>query len=157
MSRQARKPDSVNQQTNESRPWLKWYGTTPANLIYPQVSLYEALAATARRLPKSIAWDFFDTTMTFEQLLLAIDGCANAFSALGLGTGDRILISLPTSPQAVIAFYAVNKIGAISAFIHPLSTTPEIEYFLNATGATIVLTLDAFYYQMAAANPVRSV
>jgi long-chain acyl-CoA synthetase len=125
-------------------------------LIYPQVSLYEALASTAQHLPQAIAWDFFDTTMTFKQLIVAIDHCGNALSALGVRAADRILISLPTSPQAVIAFYAVNKIGAVSAFIHPLSTSAEIEYYLNATESTIVLTLDAFYQAVASANPVRA-
>ena len=35
-----------------------------------------------------------------------------------------MLISMPTSPQGVIAFYAANKLGAVPALIHPLSTAP---------------------------------
>jgi acyl-CoA synthetase (AMP-forming)/AMP-acid ligase II len=31
-------------------------------------------------------------------------------------------ISMPTSPQGVICFYAANKLGVVASMIHPLST-----------------------------------
>ena len=39
---------------------------------------------------------------------------------------------MPTAPAGVIAFYAANKLGVVPAMIHPLSTAPEIEHYLNA-------------------------
>ena len=115
--------------------------------------MYQAVAATAARVPDDVAWDFLDTTSTYRAFLAAIDRCANALAALGLAAGERILISMPTSPQGVIAFYAANKLGAVPALIHPLSTAPEIEYYLNASRARIALTLDAFYERFAAVKP----
>ena len=138
---------------SKTRPWLRWYGDVPATLSYPAVTLYEAVAATAQRVPGNVAWDFFDTTETYAQLLRSIDTCAAALAALGLTAGARILIAMPTAPQAIIAFYAANKLGAVPAFVHPLATTPELEAYLNATGATVALTLDAFYGRLAAAKP----
>ena len=35
--------------------------------------------------------------------------------------------SLPNIPEAVICFYAINKIGAIADFIHPLAAPLEIK------------------------------
>ncbi|MFY9316945.1 MAG: AMP-binding protein [Burkholderiales bacterium] len=139
----------------ESRPWLRFYGHVPETLRYPEVTLYEAVAATARRLPDAVAWDFFGATSTYRQLVADIDRCADALAALGLGKGERLLISMPTSPQGVIAFYAANKLGAVAAMIHPLSTAPEIAYYLDASGARIALALDAFYGTLAAAAPKR--
>ncbi len=136
-------------------PWLRYYGKVPATLDYPATTLYEAVAATARRLPDTVAWDFLGTTSTYRQLLADIDRCANALAALGLRRGDRILISMPTSPQGVIAFYAANKLGALPAMIHPLSTAPEIAHYIDASGAPIALALDAFYGTLAAAAPKR--
>ena len=104
-------------------------------------------------MPDAIAWDFLDTTSTYRELLAAIDRCADALAALGLRRGERMLISMPTSPQGVIAFYAANKLGAVPALIHPLSTAPEIEHYLNASGARIALTLDAFYERFAPLEP----
>ncbi len=134
-------------------PWLRFYGKLTPSLDYPEVALYQAVAATAARVPEDLAWDFLDTTSTYRALLADIDRCADALAALGLAAGERILISMPTSPQGVIAFYAANKLGAVPALIHPLSTAPEIEHYLNASRARIALTLDAFYERFAAVRP----
>ena len=138
---------------HENRPWLRFYGKVPATLDYPGITLYEALAATARRVPAAIAWDFFGTRSTYAQLVADVDRCAAALAAEGLREGERFLISMPTTPQGVIAFYAANRLGALPALIHPLSTAPEITHFLDATGARMALTLDAFYAPLAAATP----
>ncbi len=137
----------------EKYPWLRFYGKIAHTLDYPEITLYQAVAATAARVPDAVAWDFLDTTSTYRAFLQDIDTCANALAALGLKQGERILISMPTSPQGVIAFYAANKLGAVPALIHPLSTAPEIEHYLDASRARIALTLDAFYERFAATKP----
>jgi len=140
----------------DSAPWLRHYGSVPAHLAYPERTLFQMIAASAARWPDGIAWDFFDRRRSYRQLLGDIDACANALAALGLRRNDRLLISMPTTPQAVIAFYAANKLGAVPALIHPLSTALEIEHYLDATGAELVLTLDAFHGNVAAAKPRRA-
>jgi long-chain acyl-CoA synthetase len=134
-------------------PWQRYYGSVPESLDYPEVTLYEAVASTASRSADAVAWDFLGTTSTYRDLIREIDQCAHAFAALGLRPGDRLLISMPTSPQAVIAFYAANRLGVVAALIHPLSTAREIAGYLDASGARVALTLDAFYGTLAAASP----
>ncbi len=136
-----------------ARPWLRWYGAVPETLSYPDQTLYQALAASAERTPDAIAWDFMDTVQTYAAFLREIGLCADAFAALGLRQGGRILISMPTSPQGIAAFYAASKLGAVPVMVHPLSAPPELEHYLNATGARIVLTLDAFYGRFAQIQP----
>jgi len=136
-----------------SAPWLDHYGSVPAHLEYPACTLYQMFAASAARTPDAIAWDFFDQRTRYRSALAAIDRCADALAAAGLQRDQRLLIALPTTPQAVIAFYAANKLGAVSALIHPLSTPPEIQHYLDATSATVVLTLDALYASFAAVRP----
>src|SRR5262249_6874775 len=76
--------------------------------------------------------------------------CARGLAGLGLRVGDRITISLPTSPQGVVAFYAASRIGAVSSMIHPLSAPDEIAHYLTLSQSRFALTLDAFYGQFAA-------
>ncbi len=132
------------------RPWLRSYGDVPASLEYPEVTLYEALAASSRRTPGATAYDFLGVTATYAELIAAVDRCANALAALGLGPGEKITISMPTSPQGVIPFYAAAKLGAVASMIHPLSAPTEIAGFLNRSGSRIAVTLDAFYGSFAA-------
>lgn len=138
---------------SELRPWLRFYGEVPKSLDYPATTLYEAVATTAARAPDEIAWDFLGETSTYRRFIDEVDRAARALSALGLKAHDRILISMPTSPPGVIAFYAANRLGAVPALIHPLSTAPEITHYLDASGARIAVVLDAFYGTLAAATP----
>jgi long-chain acyl-CoA synthetase len=127
------------------KPWLAYYGDVPHTIDYPRVTMYEALMRTAARCPDALAYDFFGTTATYRQFADEIDRCAAALAALGLEPGDRMTIAMPTCPQAVIGFYAVNKLGAVASMIHPLSTATEIAFTLNLSQSRFALTLDAFF------------
>jgi len=137
----------------DKSPWLRFYGEVPATLEYPATTLYEAVARTADRVPDEIAWEFQGGTSTYRTFMDEVDRVARALARLGLKARDRILISMPTSPPGVIAFYAANRLGAVPALIHPLSTSPEITHYLDVSGARIAVVLDAFYGTMAAATP----
>jgi long-chain acyl-CoA synthetase len=128
-----------------TKPWLAFYGDVPATLEYPRIGLYEAISQSAEKRPAATAVDFLGSTMTYGQLMHAIDRCAAALSNRGLGAGDRITISMPTAPQGVIAFYAAAKLGAVSSLIHPLSTPSEIAEYLNMSESRFALTLDVFH------------
>lgn len=129
----------------ENKPWLKFYGQVPHTLDYPRISMYEAVKRSAQLRPDEPAYDFLGYTSTYRRFLTEIDHCADALAAVGLTKGDKITISMPTSPQGIICFYAANKLGAISSMIHPLSTAKEIEFYLNTAKSRFALTLDAFY------------
>src|SRR6056297_1929065 len=129
----------------EKKPWLNYYGNAPHSIQYAQVTMYEALMDSVKQKPDAIAWDFMDYTATYTEFAKAIDTCANALADIGLREGDRITISMPTCPQGVICFYAVNKLGAVASMIHPLSPANEIEFYLNISESRFALTLDAFY------------
>lgn len=133
----------------ETKPWLKFYGDIPESINYPRITMYEAVMKTVERCPNAIAYDFLGYTSTYKQFGAEIDRCADALAALGLKQGDRITISMPTTPQGIICFYAANKLGAVAAMIHPLSASKEIEFYLNASKSRFALTLDAFYGKFA--------
>ena len=136
-----------------NRPWLQFYGDVPHTLDYPEIALHEAVMRTVERIPDAVAFDFLGRTGTYRELGDAIDRCAAAFAALGIGPGERITISMPTSPQGVIAFYAATKLGAVASMIHPLSTPSEITHYLDLSRSRFALTLDAFYDSFAKTEP----
>jgi long-chain acyl-CoA synthetase len=133
----------------DSLPWLRFYGSVPPTLEYPTSSLYQVVMNSVRRVPDAIAYEFLGYQSTYREFGDAIGQCAAALAALGLRQGDRITISMPTSPQGVIAFYAAIRLGAVPSMIHPLSTAPEIEFYLRVSQSRFALTLDAFYGRFA--------
>jgi acyl-coenzyme A synthetase/AMP-(fatty) acid ligase len=61
-----------------------------------------------------------DIGMTYRQLNANVNRLGNALRALGVRKGDRVAIYMPNSPQFVIAFDPVLKIGAIAVPVNPL-------------------------------------
>mgnify|MGYP004467682203 FL=1 len=52
-------------------------------------------------------------------VLKRIDDCARFFKQLGIKHNDVVSICMPNTPEAIISFYALNKIGAIANMIQP--------------------------------------
>ncbi|MFX1390968.1 MAG: AMP-binding protein [Promethearchaeota archaeon] len=130
----------------EKKPWLKFYDKhVPEHIDYPKTTLYKAVLQTSKKYPDSIAYDFMGYESSYAELIEQIDQCAKALFNLGLREGDRMTIAMPTTPQGIICFYAINKIGAVASMIHPLSPPKQIEFFLNLSNSTHALTLDKIW------------
>ncbi|MFW9879135.1 MAG: AMP-binding protein [Candidatus Thorarchaeota archaeon] len=127
----------------EKKPWLSFYDKhVPEHIDYPRTTMYNAVLQISEKYPNSIAYDFMGYESTYEKMIEEINQCANALSSLGLKRGDRMTIAMPTTPQGIICFYAINKIGAIASMIHPLSPPNQIEFFLNLSISSYMLTID---------------
>jgi long-chain acyl-CoA synthetase len=82
-------------------------------------------------------------------MLKQIDICAKAFRSQGIRKGDVVTICMPNTPEGLIAFYAINRIGAIANMIHPLSSEQEIKYYLNSTHSVMLVMIDIIYEKVA--------
>jgi len=130
----------------EKKPWLKFYDKhVPEYIDYPRTTMYKAVLKTSEKYPNSIAYDFMGYESSYKQMIEEIDQCAKALYNLGLKKDDRMTIAMPTTPQGIICFYAINKIGAIASMIHPLSPPTQIEFFLNLSNSSFMLTIDKIY------------
>lgn len=114
----------------------------PEHLEYPDISIYEMLERNSLKRPRLIAYNYFGKTQTYQGLLDEIENCARAFLALGVKPKDRVTICMPNTPQSVAAFYALNKIGAVSSMVHPLSAENEIRHYLNVSDSKVLVTID---------------
>lgn len=115
---------------------------THRHIDYPDCSLYTFMSENSRKYINNSALNYFGMKISYSRLLDEIDVCARALTALGLKIGDSVSICLPNIPQAVIAFYAVNKIGAVANMIHPMSAENEILHYLNISKSKMVIAID---------------
>ncbi len=130
---------------DQNAPWFKHYGNIPRSLDYPDCSMADLIFKAAEEYPDIIAYDFFGTKATYKAFAEKIEACARALSAAGIKTDERVTICMPNTPQAIIMFYAVNRIGAVANMIHPLSAEEEIVFYINSSQSVAALTLDQFY------------
>lgn len=138
---------------SSTAPWLAFYGNTPATLDYPEMTMYQLLAETARQYPDHIAYSFMGKRTTYAHFLERIDATARGLLTMGIEKGDRVTICMPNTPQALHCFYALNRLGAVPNMIHPLSAAKEIAFYLNVSHSKAILTLDQFYDKVAGILP----
>ncbi len=112
------------------------------HLDYPDCSMYEFLCNNAKKWSDLTALNYFGRKISYKSLISEVDRCAYAFFNSGIRRGDAVSICLPNIPQAVIALYAVNKLGATANMIHPLSAENEIKHYLNVSGSKMIIALD---------------
>ena len=128
-------------------PWLKYFGDMPAHLDYPKGSMYEAVreSAITKKKMNSVAYEFQGKKTNYKQFLNKIETLGKAYKSIGINEGDMVTVCMPNTPQGVDTFYALNRIGAVPAMIHPLSAVGEIAFYINSTQSKAVLVVDLFY------------
>ena len=125
-----------------STPWYKYYNGVKEHLEYPDFSLFKLIEFTSSKHLDNISYNYYGNKVTYYEFLKQIDECARAFKALGIRHKDIVSICMPNTPEAIIAFYALNKIGAIANMIHPLSGENEIKSFINNANSKIIVVID---------------
>jgi long-chain acyl-CoA synthetase len=129
-------------------PWYKfWPEDVPKHIDYQEISLGNVLRNTVRDFPDSQAIYFEGFRLTYKELDELVDQFATGLSKLGIKKGDIIGIDLPNIPQFVIAFYALQRIGAIANPIIPLHRFVEIVHQINDSNSVALIILDALYEQ----------
>jgi long-chain acyl-CoA synthetase len=73
------------------------------------------------------------------------DRLAAGFYNLGIRKGDRIGLFIPNTPQFVMAYYAILKIGAIVVATNPLYTPREIIHQVNDAGVEVMVLMTNNY------------
>lgn len=131
-------------------PWLKFYGDIPATLDYPEGSMYEAIRFAYEthlhgNAYSNPAYEFQGKKTGYKEFFKKVDGVARAFKAIGIEAGDKVTICMPNAPQGINAFYALNRISAVPAMIHPLSAAGEITFYVTNSKSKAVVVLDMFY------------
>ena len=127
---------------NIHAPWRRFYGEEKEHLEYPDFSAYKLIEYTASRHLNNISYNYYGNKKTYHEFLKQIDEAARALKAIGVKHKDVVSICMPNTPEAIIAFYAVNKIGAVASMIHPLSAENEIKHYLTISKTEWLITID---------------
>lgn len=147
----------MKSKTEIKTPWYDLYKGVRAHLDYPDHSLYEQLKITCLKYPKMTAYNYFGKKSNFKDLLNKIDECAKALKAYGIKKKDKVTICMPNTPEAIISFYAINKIGAVANMIHPLSAENEIKYYLDLSKSKMVISIDLTWVKLKNVLPKTKV
>ncbi len=129
------------------RPWLKFYPEgVPSDIEVPDdISVNDLFDEMTEKWKKKSALSYYGNKISYKELREKVDRFATALSNLGVKKGDRVALLLLNSPEYIIAFFAVLKLGAIVTSISPVYVSSEIRHQLEDSGAEHVVCLDILY------------
>ena len=123
--------------------WATWFVGGRLNLAANCVDRWAEATPDA----PAVVWEGEDRevrTLAYQELRELVDRLAHGLRSLGVGPRDPVGILLPMSPEAVAAFHACAKVGAISIPIFSGFAADAVAARLADAGARVLLTADGF-------------
>jgi len=143
------------------KPWFKHYDEgVPQHIDYPNVPLFVLLEEAARKYPDAPCTIFKGAKISYREMNELTDRLAAGLADLGVKKGDQVGIFMPNTPQFVLAYFAILKLGAVVVATNPLYTAREIEHQVNDAGIEVMLVMSNFYNLIKGVQPktkIRSV
>jgi acetyl-CoA synthetase len=122
-------------------PFFRWFADGELN------ASYNCLDTHLQTQPNKIAIIFEAddgavTKITYKELYHEVCQFANALKALGIKKGDRVLVYMPMSIQAVTAMQACARIGATHSVVFGGFSAKSLQERIIDAGAVAVITAD---------------
>jgi acetyl-CoA synthetase len=131
-----------NQVLDESdAPFYRWFHDGEMNVSYN--CLDKHLATRGDKI--AIIFEADDGTVSkvsYQELHQRVCQFANGLKSLGIGKGDRVVIYLPMSVEAVVAMQACARIGAIHSVVFGGFSAKSLHERIIDAGARAVITAD---------------
>jgi acetyl-CoA synthetase len=125
-------------------PFFKWFADGKLNVSY------NCLDRHLDTQPNKVAIIFEAddgsvTKVTYRQLYHRVCQFANGLKKLGIAKGDRVLIYMPMSVEAVVAMQACARIGATHSVVFGGFSAKSLQERIIDAGAVAVITADGQY------------
>ena len=124
----------------------RWCVEGEMNIVTNCVDKWAADAVHRERT--AVVWEGEEgaqRTLSYGELAVEINRCANALRALGIGKGDAVGLYMPMTPEIVVALLAIAKIGGVILPLFSGYGSNAVASRLNDAGARALFTSDGFY------------
>ncbi|HOL17988.1 MAG TPA: AMP-binding protein, partial [Bacillota bacterium] len=114
-----------------SKPWCRFYPEGVPELIdLPRVAIPDQFDRMAGRFGNRTAVYFYGRKIKYSELKKEVHRFAASLHRLGIKKGDRVALYLLNTPQFIIAYLAILKVGAVVTPISPVYTSAEVKHQL---------------------------
>ena len=127
------------------KEWLKYYSEEQIKSKLPKETISDYVEKGNLEYLDNYAIIYFDKKITYRELFQKRDECVASLIKNNIRQGDVVTICMPGTPETLVAFYALNKIGAIAHMVHPLSSENQIKDYVNKVDSKLFITIDASY------------
>ena len=100
----------------------------------------DLLATRAVTHGKVTAVESGQETLSYLELHNRSQACAAVLTERGLRAGDRIVLLLPNSLEALAWFFGAMRVGAVVVVVSVSLKSPQVGYIARHSGATLAVT-----------------
>jgi len=122
----------------------RWCVGGEMNIVHNLLDKWQGTPVEDRRALRWEGEDGSTQTLTYGELHRRVCRCANALRDMGLGKGDRIGLYMPMTPEIVIAFLAIVKIGGVLLPLFSGYGVGALVTRLQGAEASALFTADGF-------------
>ena len=126
-------------------PTFRWFIGARTNLAHNAVDHHVTNGQGGRAAVIYLNERDERVVLTYAQLRHQVIRVAAALRGLGVQQGDRITLSMPTCPEAVILMLACTRIGAIHSVVFAGFGAQALRDRITASGSKVVFTTDITY------------
>ncbi len=105
-----------------------------------QKTLYEMLSASAHKYGDETAIICKDTKLSYQDLDDKVRRLSQGLMSQGLGPKDKIAIMLSNSPEFIISFFSIARLGAIIVPLNVNFKENEIEFYVSDFRVRAIIT-----------------
>jgi acetyl-CoA synthetase len=142
---QFQKPYSKVVDLSRGIQWPQWCVDGQLNIVYNCVDKYYGTEIGKRNAIVYESEEGDARSLTYNQLYIEVNHCANVLRSHGLKKGDAIGLFMPMIPEIAVALLAIVKIGGIVLPLFSGYGVGAIVSRLNDAGAKALFTADGFY------------
>jgi len=104
--------------------------------------VYQSFVETVDRCRGRPAVIYLGETLNYIDLLQTVEHFSTGLRSLGLNEGDKIMLYIPNTPQWIVSWLAMQKIGAVAVPIAPIYTSRDLRYMGGDSGAKTIICAD---------------
>ena len=113
---------------------LRFFGD--AEMLESAATLGEELRAAAAQSPDRTFLRMPGVEWTFAEVDRRVDALAHALATAGIGRGDRVSLMLPNCPEFVVIWFALARLGAVTAPVNTAFRGQVLRDAVDLVGST---------------------
>jgi len=106
------------------------------------MNVYQTFEEVANQYKGRPAIRYLGETLYYVDLFAYVERLSTGLKSLGIKQGERIILYMPNTPQWIICWLSIQKIGAIVVPIAPIYTPRDLRYIAGDSGTRTIICAD---------------
>jgi long-chain acyl-CoA synthetase len=106
------------------------------------MNVYQTFEEVANQYKGRPAVVYLGEVLNYVDLFGGVECLSTGLKSLGIKQRDKILLYMPNTPQWIISWLSIQKLGAVAVPIAPIYTPRDLRYIAGDSGARTIICAD---------------